>query len=143
VFTKTDPGAGNAGAAEHHSAHNQECAGSTESSPKLQASTRALRRPNPEITACIQLLAELFPRSFAVHEARRQPLKVGIRDEIIAALDGAVTAVELGRALSKYTSNKVYRARLRAGAIRIDLNGGPAGVVTFEQAQPFVARTKS
>jgi sRNA-binding protein len=30
------------------------------------------------------LLAQLYPACFAVYEARRRPLKVGIRDDIIA-----------------------------------------------------------
>jgi ProP effector len=96
--------------------------------------------PDPEIAACLELLAETFPRCFAVHEARRRPIKVGISNDILAAFDGTVTAAELGRALRVYTGNKVYRQRLRPGAVRIDLNGEPCGVVTADQASPFVPK---
>jgi ProP effector len=92
------------------------------------------RRPDAEIAACLQLLAETFPRCFAVYEVRRRPIKIGIHSEILAALDGAITAAELGRALRVYTCNKIYRQRLRPGAVRIDLSGEPCGVVTTDQA---------
>jgi ProQ/FINO family len=50
-----------------------------------------------------------------------------------AALAGAVLPAELGRALSIYVANPVYRARLVVGASRIDLDGSIAGVVTPEE----------
>jgi sRNA-binding protein len=40
---------------------------------------------------------------------------------------------DLGLALKLYTSNKIYRSRLIAGAARIGLDGEPAGVVAPEQ----------
>jgi hypothetical protein len=93
-----------------------------------------IRLPDPQTTACIELLAETFPKCFAIYEARRKPLKIGIHLDILAAFDGAVTPIELSRALRRYTGNKLYQSRLRAGAIRVDLNGDPAGTVTPEQA---------
>ena len=89
--------------------------------------------PIPGIAACIQLLAGNVPNVQFMRHAGR-PLKIGIHEDLIAALVGAITPAELGRALCTYTRNKVYRSRLRAGAIRIDLNGEPAGIVTPEQA---------
>jgi ProP effector len=88
------------------------------------------------IAAVLELLAEMWPAAFSIYENRRRPLKVGIREEILAALDGAVTAAELSLALRVYVSNRVYRARLVAGAVRIGLDGQPAGVVTPEQIPP-------
>jgi sRNA-binding protein len=114
VLAKNGPGAGDAGRQEDRTIN--EC-------PSLPPSASAKQRPDPEIAACIQLLTEIFPKCFVVYEGRRRPLKVGIHNDIITALAGAVTAAELGRALSVYTHNKVYRSRLRAGAIRIDLSG--------------------
>jgi sRNA-binding protein len=91
-------------------------------------------RSKPQAMAVIELLAETFPRCFVVHEARRRPLKIGIHQDILAALDGAVTARELSLALSIYCGNKVYKRRLRPGAVRIGLDGEPAGIVTADQA---------
>ena len=92
---------------------------------------------DPAIFAVIELLAEAFPKCFAIFEQRRKPLKVGIHTDILAALDGVITPEELSRALGIYAANKWYRESLVAGATRIDLNGQAAGVVTPEQALPY------
>jgi hypothetical protein len=55
-------------------------------------------------TAAIALLAEIFPQAFFIYGARRKPLKLGIRDEIVARLDGAVEPPELALALSASTA---------------------------------------
>jgi ProP effector len=88
---------------------------------------------DPNIMAVLELLAERFPKYFSIFERRRRPLKIGVHLDILAALDGAVTADELRRALRAYVANKIYRSRLYAGAARIDLGGEPAGIVTPEQ----------
>jgi sRNA-binding protein len=92
--------------------------------------------PDPAIGATLELLAEQFPKCFSVFEGRRRPLKIGIHHDVLAALDGAVTPQELGRALRVYVVNRVYLSRLVAGAVRIDLAGEPAGIVTPEQVPP-------
>lgn len=94
------------------------------------------------IGAIFELLAERWPSCFAIFEKHRRPLKIGIHNDILAALEGAVTEAELKRALRVYVSNRVYRSRLVAGAARIGLAGEPAGTVTEQQeaARPAVAR---
>ena len=77
--------------------------------------------------AVIERLAERWPRAFAVFEARRRPLKIGIHDDIIAALGGEVTAAEIGVALRHYTGNIGYLHGLRTGAPRVGLDGNTAG----------------
>jgi sRNA-binding protein len=82
----------------------------------------------------LALLAEKWPACFSIYEQRRRrPLKIGIHHDIIAALDGAVTAKSLSAALRRYVSNAVYRRRLRAGALRFDRDGRPAGAVPADQ----------
>jgi sRNA-binding protein len=49
--------------------------------------------------AVLTLLAETWPTCFVVYEKRRRPLQLGIHHGILAALDGAMTAQELRRAL--------------------------------------------
>jgi ProP effector len=88
------------------------------------------------IQAVLELLAETWPAAFSIYEDRRRPLKIGIHHEILAALGGAITAIELRAALGCYVANPVYRARLIAGAARIGLDGQPAGLVTPEQIPP-------
>jgi ProP effector len=84
--------------------------------------------------AAIVLLSELFPRAFFVHEAKRKPLKLGIRDDIIATVNGAIHPHELVSALRMYCNNMAYLAHQRAGTPRIDLDGNPAGAVTSAEA---------
>lgn len=89
---------------------------------------------NPHVAAVYALLAETWPNCFSIYEGRRRPLKIGIHHDILAALDGAVSAEELSEALRCYVSNRVYRSRLIEGATRIDLDGQPTGKVTEKDA---------
>ena len=84
--------------------------------------------------AVLELLCAQFPRCFLRDEARRQPLKVGIHNDVLLALGDAVTPSELARALQVYANNRIYQSRLRLSATRIDLNGEPAGTVTAGEA---------
>ena len=84
--------------------------------------------------AVLELLCAQFPRCFFRDEARRQPLKVGIHNDVLLALGDAVTPSELARALQIYVNNRIYQSRLRLGGTRIDLNGEPGGTVTVGQA---------
>jgi sRNA-binding protein len=86
-----------------------------------------------EIAAVLELLCETFP-AFSLYEARRRPLKIGVHNDIMAALEGAITPRELGIALRFYTSNIGYLRAMRTGAERVGLDGNPAGVVTAEEA---------
>jgi ProP effector len=85
--------------------------------------------------AVLELLAERFPNSFALHQNRRRPLKVGIHKDIVAALDGAVMPAELCAALRCYVRSAGYLRSMVAGADRIDLDGRPCGTVTEDEAE--------
>jgi len=87
-----------------------------------------------QATAAIELLAEAFPKCFAVYEQRRQPLKVGIYADLVALLDGAVAPAELSTGLRWYCGAAGYLRAIAAGHPRIDLDGTAVGVVTPEQA---------
>jgi ProP effector len=82
------------------------------------------------IRAVISLLAEKWPCCFSITESGRRPLKLGIRDDVLAALDGAIPAGKLSAALRWYVSSPEYQRRLLHGAWRVDLNGRPAGTVS-------------
>jgi hypothetical protein len=83
---------------------------------------------DPTIRAVLELLAERWPSAFSIYEARRRPLKIGVHLDILAALDDAVTADELGRAACLYRQQglpqsprrrrRAHRARWRAGRRR-------------------------
>jgi ProP effector len=86
------------------------------------------------VQAVLALLVECFPRCFAVYENRRRPLKLGIHNDILTVMDGAITPQELSQALRCYVSNDGYLRACRQGALRIDLNGQPAGEVLAAEA---------
>jgi ProP effector len=94
-----------------------------------------MSNPDAAIAAVIALLAEQWPKAFSVYEGRRRPLKVGIHNDILS-----ITPPELGKALGAYVANRVYLDRMRAGAVRIDLDGNPAGAVTHAEAEHAKAR---
>src|SRR5437899_512744 len=84
--------------------------------------------------AGIELLAELAQPVFRLHGSPRRPLKIGIETDIIRAVRGAMTPREVSDAVRLYINSSAYLRRLRAGAVRIDLAGNPAGSVTAQEA---------
>jgi sRNA-binding protein len=91
-------------------------------------SARLRREKAQQAKEMLALLCERFPNCFVLFQRRRRPLKVGVHNDIIAALPD-MDRLALSIALRRYTSNPFYRQRLRADAMRIDLNGAPAGAV--------------
>ena len=81
----------------------------------------------------LKMLAGRWPRAFAVLEANRRPLKLGIRDDI-AALLGTDTPPRLRQALAQYCNAVGYLRQCLPGATRRDLEGEPAGEVTGAEA---------
>jgi ProP effector len=84
------------------------------------------------VLAVISLLAEKWPWCFSIIESGRRPLKLGIRDDVLNALGGAISAGKVSAALRWYVSSPEYQRRLVHGAWRVDLNGKPAGIVSRE-----------
>ena len=84
------------------------------------------------ILAVISLLAEKWPCCFSIIESGRRPLKLGIREDVLAALGGAISAGKVSAALRWYVSSLEYQRRLVHGAWRVDLDGKPAGIVSQE-----------
>ena len=76
----------------------------------------APRRPDQTVAAVLQLLQEQWPKCFAVLETRRRPLKVGIHNEILEALSGAVTQAELANALANAVAGAASIASKRIKA---------------------------
>ena len=91
---------------------------------------------NKEIIA---YLAEKFPRCFSI-EGEAKPLKIGLFQDLSEALkdDERVSKTQLRQALRQYTSNWRYLHGCRAGTIRVDLNGNPAGELEQEHAEHAV-----
>jgi len=78
-------------------------------------------------TALIAALAEKFPAAFQIDENRRRPLRIGIGGDLMD--DNQIAA-----ALTAYATSPGYLRACQPGAIRINLDGLPAGEVTEPQA---------
>jgi site-specific recombinase XerC len=81
----------------------------------------------------LRRLAEQYPASFKLVGQERQPVKIGIGDEL-AALDTGLTSSQLRRALATYVRHSGYQCNIREGVNRIGLDGMPVGVITVEEA---------
>jgi hypothetical protein len=71
------------------------------------------------VAAAIALLAELYPKCFSIYERRRRPLKIGIHNDVLAAVDGVITPAELHGALAPTAatqSTSAICARAHAGS---------------------------
>lgn len=81
----------------------------------------------------IAYLAEKFPLCFVL-EGEAKPLKIGLFQDLAEALqdDERVSKTQLRQALRQYTSNWRYLYGCREGAVRVDLQGNPAGVLDTE-----------
>src|SRR4029077_29205 len=88
-----------------------------------------------DMHAALTRLAEWFPQTFVFEKhLPHRPLKVGIAADILARCP-ALTRRELGPVLSVYAKRLMYLQSLVAGAIRIDLDGNPAGEVSAVDAE--------
>ena len=95
------------------------------------AATPPIRVFTPTSAPTLPALAETYPACFDGENPR--PLKLGIHRDLMAA---GFEKAAVKRALARYCNRPRYRKALRAGAIRIDLQGQPAGVVTAAEACP-------
>jgi ProP effector len=88
----------------------------------------------------IAALSDLFPAAFTLYHLRRKPLKVGIHGDLVARLNGALTARETSIALGCYCRSVGYLANSKAGVARIDLDGNPVGIVDEREAEHAAQR---
>ncbi|MGX2447161.1 RNA chaperone ProQ [Klebsiella pneumoniae] len=88
-----------------------------ENQPKLNSSKEV-----------IAFLAERFPQCFSA-EGEARPLKIGIFQDLVERVGGEMnlSKTQLRAALRLYTSSWRYLYGVKAGAIRVDLDGNPCG----------------
>ena len=99
------------------------------------------RRSRSKAIAAIGVLAERWPETFRVI-GQRQPLKIGIFEDIVVAVAGVIKSSEIHSALAFYTGHILYLRALKDGTQRIDLQGNPAGSVTADEAAHARERLK-
>lgn len=88
-----------------------------ENQPKLNSSKEV-----------IAFLAERFPLCFSA-EGEARPLKIGIFQDLVSRIEGelSLSKTQLRSALRLYTSSWRYLHGIKAGAVRVDLDGNACG----------------
>ncbi len=95
----------------------------------------------------IAYIAERFPKCFTL-EGEARPLKIGIFQDLAERLadDPKVSKTQLRAALRQYTSSWRYLYGVKAGAVRVDLDGNDCGELEQEHvdhAQASLAESKA
>ncbi len=88
----------------------------------------------------LPVLVKTFPNAFFTLGRRSRPLRVGILHELDAALPPEINRARLKLYLGIYTRQPGYLRELTPGAVRIGLNGSPAGRVSAKEAASAAAR---
>jgi ProP effector len=96
--------------------------------------------PKEDVHATLRRLAEWFPQTFVAEKhLPHRPLKVGIDRDVLARCPD-LDRRERSTVLRYYTSRVMYLQSLVAGAVRVDLDGNPAGEVSATDAEQAAAR---
>ncbi len=84
----------------------------------------------------IAYIAERFPLCFTL-EGEAKPLKIGIFEDLATSLSGdpKVSKTQLRAALRQYTSSWRYLYGVKAGAVRVDLDGNACGEIEAEHVE--------
>ena len=95
----------------------------------------------------IAYIAECFPNCFTL-EGEAKPLKIGIFQDLATRLaeDAKVSKTQLRAALRQYTSSWRYLHGVKAGAVRVDLDGNACGELEeehVEHAKTALAESKA
>ncbi|CAM3635331.1 MULTISPECIES: RNA chaperone ProQ [Vibrio] len=95
----------------------------------------------------IAYIAECFPKCFTL-EGEAKPLKIGIFQDLAERLtdDPKVSKTQIRAALRQYTSSWRYLHGVKPGAVRVDLDGNPAGELDeehVEHAKTALAESKA
>lgn len=111
------------------------CGDDAEGAPMIKPKASIRNR----IAATRERLVEAFPACFAPAGAVKTPLQIGIHRDIRRRMAGLQSA-DVWLAIEDYVSGETYLGHMVEGAVRIDLDGRPAGVVTAEEAVVAAAR---
>lgn len=103
--------------------------------PKRKSSSQAKPRIQDPAVEAIWLLQKHFPLAFPVNPAPKVPLKEGILKDAAQHLELlGLTPEQLKLGISTWCRGTRYWASMVENALRLDLSGQPAGVVTATQA---------
>jgi sRNA-binding protein len=86
-----------------------------------------------ETAEIIAELSKLYPGAFTIDPSRVRPLAIGVKEVLLQRCKLSPKGV--GDALRHYTGSRSYLKATVEGAVRIDLDGHPVGIVTMRQAE--------
>jgi sRNA-binding protein len=81
----------------------------------------------------VDLLCAQFPKAFSRRLGGIRPLKHGIADDIVEALDGLLSRTDAQRAVADYQRRPHYQRKIVSGKWRRDLYGNRIVLVTPEE----------
>jgi ProP effector len=96
-----------------------------------------------DTNAILAYLYETFPSCF-IAEGETKPLKIGLFQDLAERLadDSKVSKTQLRVALRRYTSSWRYLKCIKAGAVRVDLDGNPSGELEQQHIEHAQATLK-
>jgi sRNA-binding protein len=86
-----------------------------------------------EAAEIIAELTKLYPNAFSADPSRVRPLAIGLKDVLLQQCKRSPKHLE--NAMRRYTGSAGYLNATVEGAVRVDLDGQEAGVVTVHQAE--------
>jgi sRNA-binding protein len=86
-----------------------------------------------EAAEIIAELTRLYPKAFSTDPSQVRPLAVGLKDVLLQQCTRSPKHLE--NAMRRYTGSAGYLKATVEGAVRVDLDGQEAGVVTVYQAE--------
>jgi ProP effector len=79
-----------------------------------------------------RILSDRFPKCFMGKGKWKRPLAIGIHLMVFKAAPD-LSKTQVRKAIADYVMGPMYQRNLKAGAIRIDINGDAIGEVSGEQ----------
>ncbi|MFQ6403240.1 ProQ/FinO family protein [Methylophilus sp. 'Pure River'] len=87
------------------------------------------------VVLIIGKLQKLFPKTFPKNPNPKVPLKVGILDDLYARSEEiGISKEDIQLAIKTWCKSSRYWNASKEGAVRVDLDGNPAGVVEAKGA---------
>ncbi|GLS84631.1 RNA chaperone ProQ [Paraferrimonas haliotis] len=89
-----------------------------------------------DVNQVIEYLAQQFPNCFTA-EGETKPLKIGLFQELADRLenDPKVSKTQLRVAIRRYTNSWRYLKSIKAGQLRVDLDGNDCGEIEAEHVE--------
>ncbi len=99
-----------------------------------------MRNPGQDHNEVIEILAELYPKTFFATPKQRRPLKHDIIDDLEAANDPRLAGFDVGAALEWYVGHISYDYACTQGTGRLNLDGKVVGKITASEAREAAER---